>query len=335
MRILHLPKNVAGQASAISRGQRQLGHVSDVLVLQQNAYNYPVDRNLDVNSLSPPKRVAVKVITFLQCIRDYDCFHYHGGVSLFPKNLDMLILRGLGKKVVMEYWGSEVIQRDIAVKETLLDIDTLDNMISKEESDERRRSKLRWISKISNHTIVGDFSLLPYSKDSIVVRQAFDLRPIKFIGCAPKHTVKIAHAPTNREIKGTKYVIDAIESLKKSGYPIEFVLIENTPHDELIRMLSDVDIIIDDVRQGPYGILAIEGMALGKVVMARMKESLIGYYEGIPLINTDPSNIVDNLKKIIADPDLRVSLGKKGREYVEKNHDAIVIGEKLVTIYQQ
>ena len=50
--------------------------------------------------------------------------------------------------------------------------------------------------------------------------------------------------------------------------------------------------------------------------------------------NTTPVTLYDNLKGLIENPTLRVSIGEKGREYVEKHHDSKIIARQHLDLYQ-
>jgi len=70
------------------------------------------------------------------------------------------------------------------------------------------RSAIEKIARYADITIIGDYSLLPYSPNSIVVKQAIDLNEFRFVGYSKKKDfakIKIVHAPSNRKIKGTDY----------------------------------------------------------------------------------------------------------------------------------
>ena len=78
----------------------------------------------------------------------------------------------------------------------------------------------------------------------------------------------------------------------------------------------------------------MEGMALGKPVLCRIDEAFVKDYQDIPLVRTDPDNIYENLKLLIENPDMRKSLGEKGRKYVEDVHDSKKIAEQLIKLYK-
>ncbi|MDD1756584.1 MAG: glycosyltransferase [Methanomassiliicoccales archaeon] len=338
MRILHAPKNVAGQASMISRAQRKLGHTSDVMVFNQNRFNFECDINVGLDEYRAAFRPFIKLKHFLRVVRRYDVFHFHYGTSLLPWNLDLYyfatIGRKLGKRAIMHYWGSDVIQIDLAKKYTLIPEATLREIFPMND-DEKKRKKIERTNSLVDLSIVGDYSLLPFSPNSLVVRQAIDHHAIPFIGAGEGDgVVRVVHAPTNRDIKGTSQIIKVIDRLRSEGMPLELVLVENLPHDEAMEVYKTAEIAVDDILQGPYGIFAMECMALGKPVLGRIDPSLSHYYPGLPIISTTPETLHHELMQLVVDKQRRRDLGIKGREYIEKNHDSEMIAAQLVSLYE-
>ena len=331
MKVLHAPHNIAGQASIIAKAQRELGIESDVLVFDQNYLNYECDINLSLSE--KPKMIAkiLQLINFIRCLFKYDVFHFHFTSSLLPKNLDLPILKLFGKKIVMQYWGSDIRQLDIAKKYKYhyareMEIDP--------EKEECKRKKIKRINKYADMTIVGDYELSEYSPSSVVIHCAFDPTNVHSIENNSKEKLKIVHAPTNRIIKGTKYVLEAVEKLKNEGHDFEFVLVENKPHSEALKIFEDADIVIDQLLAGSYGLVAIECMAMGKPVLCYIREDIEKYYQNLPILNTNPDTIYDNLKLLIENPKLRKELGEKGRKYVEEVHDSRKIAMQMIELYK-
>jgi len=334
MKILQAPINVAGQASLISAGLKKLGVKSEVLTFNQNRFAFPSDINLDLKSKPWLVAVFVLFVNFIKCLFKYEYFHFHFGESLLPFNLDLPVMKLFKKKMVMEFWGSDVIQLDKAIHYTLFSLKELREIFPR-INDQKKRKRLAKIGRYIKTTIVGDYSLLPFLPKSIVVRQAFDINKLPYVGAkSTGKQIMIVHAPTDRKIKGTKYVLETIKRLKREGYKVNFWLIEKMSNRDAIEAYKRADIAVDDLLQGPYGIFAIECMALGKPVLCRRDEKLEKYYQDLPIINTSPKNIYQNLKYLIEHPRIRQRLGKEGRMYVEKNHNAKNIAQKLLKVYK-
>jgi glycosyltransferase involved in cell wall biosynthesis len=335
MRVLHAPENIAGQASILAKAQRELGIKADVLVFNQKKYNYEYTINLSLAGKTKINGIFLQIFNFIRCFFKYDIFHFHFGGSLLPRNLDLPILKFFRKKIVMHYYGSDIRRSDIAMNYVYFR--TLDELhkIYPEKDDIYKLKKIKENEKYVSITIVDDYPLLVYSPNSIVIHMAIDLDKFDFTGSENKNKkLKIVHAPTHPEKKGTKYILPAIEKLINEKYDIDFILLENRTNDEVIEICKNADIIIDQLLLESHGVFLIENMALGKPVLCRIDEKFMKYYPKIPILRTDPDNIYENLKLLIENPDLRKELGEKGRKYVEENHDSKKIANQVLEIYK-
>src|SRR5204862_6492338 len=83
----------------------------------------------------------------------------------------------------------------------------------------------------------------------------------------PGPVLRIAHAPSKRAVKGTDDVLAAVDSLRARGAPVELDLIEGVPNREACLRYAAADIVIDQLRVGWYGVLAVEAMARAKPVV--------------------------------------------------------------------
>ena len=143
--------------------------------------------------------------------------------------------------------------------------------------------------------------------------------------------LRILHAPSDPGVKGTEHVVKAVEDLKQEGYKIELDLVRNLPHQEALKHYRQADIVVDQLLVGWYGVFAIECMALGKPVCVYIQKDLLALLpSNMPLVATTPSQLKDDLRKLIEDPALRIRIGKMARTFAEKEHDADRIAKYLV-----
>lgn len=92
---------------------------------------------------------------------------------------------------------------------------------------------------------------------------------------------------------------------------------------------------MDQILIGTYGNFSIEGMALKKPICVFITDEASRLYpEELPVMNTSPDNLKQNLIKLIEDEKLRIDLGEKGRAYVEKYHDVQKVALKCLSIYR-
>ena len=127
----------------------------------------------------------------------------------------------------------------------------------------------------------------------------------------------IVHAPNHRNIKGTAYLLDAVEQLRARGFAYELRLIEGVPRHEALRLYVDADVVADQFIIGAFGIFALEGMALGKPVLTYLDEPhLQRPVYSHPLVNTTPENMLAVLAVLHAVPELRRRIGNASRASV-------------------
>ena len=140
-------------------------------------------------------------------------------------------------------------------------------------------------------------------------------------------TVKVLHAPNHRGVKGTEFLIDAVEQLQSEGLPVELVLLERVPNETVRQAMQEADILADQFVCPGYGLAAIEGMASGLPVLCNLEREdatrlfrLYSFLGECPIVSTLPETLVEKLRALVTDPSLRHALGQAGRTYTEKYH---------------
>lgn len=317
--ILHIG-SIAGVPQELSSAQIKLGQKSDVLSFEFNDYGYPTDFHhpikLDYTSrfsiyLLNPLNLLQKMPLLLRISKDYDLLHFHYSSGL-PLGLDFPLWRALHKKVVMHYHGTDL----------------------------RRKGEPWFRSRFAQRTFVSTPDLLEWSKNASWIPNPLNIERYPFVGVRNRpanenDSIKILHAPSRRRFKGTDHLLRAIKKLKNDGYKIDLILVENTPHEKAIKYYKQADIVVDQLIIGWYGMLAQECMALGKPVCVYLREDLEEYVRSRsqPMLNTTIENLIDNLKLLIEDSNLRDDLGRKGRSYVKDVHSSDKIAVQMKDLY--
>lgn len=140
--------------------------------------------------------------------------------------------------------------------------------------------------------------------------------------------VKIAHSPNHRGFKGTEYILDAVNQLQNEGLKVELILIEGKQNTEVKRILhEEADILIEQIIFTGYALSGIEGMASGLPVMSNLESDFItevfrrySYLNECPIVSTSPENIVENLRFLVKNPEIRREIGIASRAFAEKYH---------------
>ncbi|MDX1436999.1 MAG: glycosyltransferase, partial [Anaerolineales bacterium] len=121
---------------------------------------------------------------------------------------------------------------------------------------------------------------------------------------------------------------------KEAGYPVELVLIENTPFDQVKQQYAACDIGVDQVLYGWHGKVSIELMAMGKPAVCYIDPELAPYRQDLPIVNASPKDLTEKLKQLVEHPELRQNLGERGKSYAEKYHGVKSIVDQCLEIYQ-
>jgi glycosyltransferase involved in cell wall biosynthesis len=114
--------------------------------------------------------------------------------------------------------------------------------------------------------------------------------------------------------------------------------IQPVPKKQLIKYYNAADIILDQFILGSWGTTTPEAMSCQKPVLMFYKEKYIqrAFGENPPILNSfSEEDIFSNLVQLAKDPDFRLSLGKKSREWIMKTHSPDIVAKKHLEILTQ
>lgn len=267
---------------------------------------YEIDVNLDVPD-DFWRRQVVQFRALADLLPTTDVFHFYFGLTLVPKRLQFPILDMYGKKSVFHYLGSDI--RGKTPKELSY-------------------------GKRATAEIVGSYDAIRWVPEAHVVPNGLDLSKYEPDKPLQHNTVRVVHAPTSRQKKGTEWIVQACSSL-----PVELDVVENTRHDHAVERYKQADIVVDQLNAGWYGVFACECMALGKPVLTYLHEEAVRRTEEafgveLPLVPTSRETLADDLRPLIESPELRAEIGARSRAYMERVHDADAIADRLIGIYE-
>lgn len=328
IKVIHGTMEIANQMNTISEELKNIGIISKTINYYPSYLNYKSDYVFNFEDKKNSKNYD-RIIS--EIVNENNIFHLHFGTSLMPDNSDLPILKKMGKKVFMHHWGSDVRMYSIAKN--------FNKYIKVKTSDEESlKIKLDFLSQYIDDCIVADYELYEYVKDYYknihFLPQAIDLTNYSIENDENDSELLIVHAPTSPEIKGTVYVLEAIEYLK-SKYKFNFILVQNMSHEDAKKVYNQADIIIDQILLGTYGLFAIETMAMGKPVITWISDYMKDKYpKELPIIPANPDCLSEKIEILIKDAEMRKEIGIKSRAYVENYHDVKKVCSKLVQLYQ-
>jgi glycosyltransferase involved in cell wall biosynthesis len=292
------------------------------------------------------KRRIVSYYTFLWALQRCDIFVFYASSMILRytrlKYSELSLLHRAGKKVVMIAYGGDVQVAHRA--RNLLYKHALAQDYPEYVRDEKRTlAELEYLSQHADHIVSGvDWvDYMPWWDRINVGHFAIDMSRWQPLPTRQRRDrVVILHAPNHREIKGTRFLIRACEELAAEGVPIELELLERVPNTKIHERMAYADIVADQFIIGWYAMFAIEAMSMGKPVLCYLRPDLLRLHslyataKDCPLVNTPPLRIKDVLRELVADPERREELGRRGREYVEANHSLEAVGAMFDAIFR-
>jgi hypothetical protein len=135
----------------------------------------------------------------------------------------------------------------------------------------------------------------------------------------------VVHAPSRAAIKGSSFVDEAVAPLVADGL-IEYRRIESVAPDQMPGTLKSADIVLDQFAIGSYGVLAVQAMAAGRVVLGDVSDQVRDYVEGstgetVPILQATPENLRSVLRELLRNRDVAHRSAQAGPAFVASVHD--------------
>lgn len=142
---------------------------------------------------------------------------------------------------------------------------------------------------------------------------------------------RVLHVPSKRTppIKGTQFVEPVLEKLARVGR-IEHVAPSGVTNAEMRDLVHSVDIVVDQILAGSYGVASIESLAAGRVTFGRLSpetEALMP--EAPPIFGTNPETLEEELCKVLDDRDAARVKAAAGPGFTSRWHDGRASAEVL------
>lgn len=344
---------IAGYYAHLSEGFRELGFESTFYNLVPHPFKYGGDeassrlvrliRWLQGKRSRLPRssvmglsllslQALLKALLFCTVVAKYDVFIMGFGSSFFAgflKHYDIPILRLLKKKTVFVFHGSDT--RPPYINGAIMAPTTAYNIDSCIELAEKKKKSLRIIDRFANSIVnsapTGHFherGFVQYLRLGLPYRP---LSPQKYQTIQENgELVRILHAPSHLEAKGTHRIREAIEALRSKGHQLEFVEIIGKPNNIVHEELSRCDFVVDQLyADTPMAGFAAEAAFHGKPAVVG------GYYAGCirrdvqadwipPSLYCHPDEIEQAISKMIVDKNYRLELGREARAFVETRY---------------
>jgi hypothetical protein len=372
LRVLHCPTTVGGNPPSLAQIERRQGLDSWCVGFGQAFFNYPADELIRTAGFRKIFEPCHRVRLLLRALRSFDVIHFNFGSSILPieKNLagrepgvikdmaarlynavvslielkDVGWLKRAGKVIAVTMQGDDARQWDWSREHFRYTPAKEIDVTTRAKNDAIVRRRIRVWDRHADliyavnpdllHVLPERAQFCPYAHP--------DINDWQFTGIDESVTrpVRIVHAPSSRLVKGTKYIMAAIEQLRREGLPFEFTLVEGMSNAEARSVYEQSDVLVDQLLCGWYGGVSAEFMALGKTVVCYLREDDFrflppGMAEDMPILNANPDTVTDVLRRVISMPRADLgTIGRQSRSYVERWHNPAMLGERLKADYE-
>jgi len=332
---------VAGYAHKLGLGFEGLGHKVSVCCLD-DAFSYSLKghnwaialyrrlkrriqqpRHSRLRSTSLRAGMAFcKVWLFLRAISTNEVFIFLSSVSFFHYH-DLPILRLFGKKIIFVFLGSDsrpwYLNGSVVTKARGIPLQE----VMKRVVAQKRAIKIieRYSDIMVDHPPAGQLHERPFIsflRMGFPMRLPLDLKPITDDSSG---SIRIVHAPSFPEAKGSDYFAYCIEALKREGYHIEYVVVKGLSNEKVLAELAKCDLVLDELySDSPLAGLASEAAFLGKpaIVGSYTKREQLGIPNELipPSAFVHPEKIDAEIRRLCDSKETRERLGEKAREFV-------------------
>lgn len=377
IRVLHCPASVGGNPQGLARAERELGLRSRSVVFHPSKFRYPVDEVLCPPTARPAAMAVYRELSrfrlFWKALREADIVHFNFGETAMPQGAhrvpwpgspfgsglhrlyglyaralemrDLAWLKRAGKGIVVTFQGDDARQGDYCRDHFRTHpVDEVEPGYYHPAVDAHKRKRIARFDALADRIYSVNPDLLHVLPDraAFVPYASVDPRewPVVPWTLAKGEVPVVAHAPSHRRVKGTRFILEAVQRLRAENVPLEFVLIEDLTHTEARRLYERAHLLVDQVLLGWYGAVAVEFMAMGKPVICYIREADLGFLPpgmraDLPVISTGPDAIYATLKTWLTRRRGELAdVGRRGRAYVEAWHDPLKIAARLKADYE-
>ena len=360
---------VAGYLANLQRGFQELGHTCHYLDLPEHPFDYEGDRSVPRLSrwshlahrrLGAHRRRSIRWYVWLAlswppdlCIFAWAAFHadlfiFAGRNSLLLRNLDLPILKALGKRVVWVFLGSDhrppylngrtvrearaagddagrqLVNRARAMRETVRRVERhADAVVALSASAQfHTRSFLHLLA-------VG----IPYGGPDEGPADTDERHEPIFTGTG----VRVLHAPSD-PAKGTAAIRGCLEQLTSAGVPFDYVEMTGRPNRDVRAAMMESQLVVDEMYSDtPLAALGTEAAYLGRPVLVG------GYYadqihseiapELIPPgCFVTPERFCAALQELVGDDGRRREIGALAQEFVRERWSRADVARRYLQV---
>jgi len=249
------------------------------------------------------------------------------GHSFAPFNLDLPLLRLLGKRVIVNV-GHGCEFRPPYCDGSYQGADGVDqpSLPRLKRLAWLRHCRARWFECWANAVIGAPLSSSPFSSRPFVnwfeLGIPLQLKPIHVDKVPREGCWRLLHSPSHPALKGTLLIREAVAKLRASGFPIDYTEIHARPNAEVLAALQSCDLLIDQTYSDtPMAGLAAEAAFYGCPTLVagygfEQLRSFVSQGQWPPSFLCHPDDLVSSLQHLLQSPDQLAAMGAAAQRFV-------------------
>jgi glycosyltransferase involved in cell wall biosynthesis len=351
------PGEIAGYFSSLKSGFDALGIHCEHFILLTNKFNYQesdyflkasylkisklgIGRSVLIRAFTYSLQILLRFFVFIYAISRYNVFIFSGFGSFF-KFYELPLLKLLKKKVIVVYLGSDarpsyLSGRYLDDSQGALEPESLHKDLLKQVCLIRRVE--RYADVIINHTTSAQLFTRNFIRLHAVGMPVNNTHFIQHQLSHLSNKVRILHAPSRPNAKGSAYFRKVIKELQDEGYAIDFVQLVNVPNKTVLKELAICDFVLDELYSDvPMGMLALEAGMYSKPVIVGgyyakqyIKDNPASKYP--PTLYVLPTEIKETIRMMIEDKSLRTNIGEKAFTFIREFWNAKKVAQNYMQL---
>lgn len=363
---------ISGYYRQLSAGLTTLGVAHDYVTYWQNPFGFGGESHqpklivlsrrfpsfTQSRKRALPKRLLtafvreVLITTWgLAAVFKYDAFIFGFGETLLRRNVDLVLIRLLGKPAIVNMGHGSEARPPYMDGSALLEGEEPEvqarrlALLTKQTSRRVRRIE-RWAtyvigapysnSQFARKPFINHFAIgIPYSQatlDSFSAAGSGEPRRNSF------RPPSILHSPSNPSVKGTVEIEKTLRELSDMGFEFDYKLIKGQPNAEVLKALQNCDLVIDQL----YSDTPLAGFATEAAWMGR--PSLVGGYALTeiadfipaemfpPSVTCVPEDLKMTLISLLENPQQHFDLGREAKRFVMDKWNAKDVASRYMSL---
>lgn len=366
-RIFIGPIEVAGFCSSLGNGFEEIGWEVNTLFTGTNPFGYcgtgksalvrrfqsVFDCLGELRVKKKPLRVPIaalriilKAVFFLLILPAKQNYVFIFGQSLLPLNLDIRILRWVGRKAICVYLGTD--SRTPYLSGDILLLTSRDVAPTRARKLKSLRAKLAdnlaRVHRCCSHVVDNPMSGILQSGKFL------NWFSMGFPTVAPPETALakdswgkagplIIHAPSFREIKGSDLIESILKELADEGVVFRYRALSGVPNREVKALLAEAHVVIDQLYSDtPLAGLGTEAASYGCAVVVggygwEECSVLISPEMMPPSLKVDPENFKEDLRKLLTDEAACAERGRQLHRFVKERWNAATVAGRYAAVF--